>query len=208
VEKTIEWVMSSLGFVFAVIERNANWLAPVTGFVAFIVLTILFGLAVRWTVYKSISLYLYLKSKIIQAFNAFGNMIESIESRTVRLVVKIMAKIKKHVVADIVFDALFEAYCQNKLTRSEWKRYNDLIGKFCGLDDLVLYKRHKNAIRNALKKRKLAGPNKKSSKGDENPFKAAGGPPALHVPPVEKIEDTNIVSSSKFLQKLKERNAA
>jgi hypothetical protein len=199
VEKILEWVMSAAGFVFAVLDRNSWWLGPFLITVAGIALLYAAAVLLRWGVEKSIWLYMRAKLEVVRAYKGFWNTIDWIGIKFSLMAGTIMAKIRKHVVADIVFDALFKACMDGEMTNAEFKRFNNLIGKWAGLDDLVTKKRHKNAIKNALKKNKLDGPKQK----------IPGGAPSLHIPPVEEPSTpSNVVPRSKFLQRQKEKNAA
>lgn len=118
--------------------------------------------------------------------------------------VAVMHKVKKTVVGDRLYDCILKMEIDGILNSKDSKVVQSIIAEGLGLPELLPRKLHRAFLRAYFKGttdkpplyEKLAGPRK-------YPFNlGAGGPPSLHIPPVEKIV------WYKLLERIKGRNAA
>lgn len=116
----------------------------------------------------------------------------------------IMAKWEQGLLADIIHDALFEKLMRDEITDKQYRKFTKKVGKDMGLPDLLPKRVGKAFIHKYLKERyqKLAGPK----------TTIPGGAPSLHIPIHDPDTTTsvtpNVVSRSKFMQKLEARKTA
>jgi hypothetical protein len=116
-----------------------------------------------------------------------------------------MAKWERSLIADILHDALFEANIRGTINDKQYSRWSKIVGVGLGLPDMLPRKLHRAFIKAYFLGTdktpphyvKLSGPKKVIPGGLPQPIKSGDsvGPPV-------------VVSHSKFLNKMKEKQAA
>jgi len=178
------YLAQALGFIFGVLERNADWLAPAA-----------FAVCVCLALFLTYRLAIKTYHGVRRAWRWFSHRVRK-HPVTRRAGGYVMAKWERSLVADILHDALFHANLSGKLSDKQYDRWQRIVGKGMGLPDLLPRKIHRMALKNYFEKRaKLAGPVNK----------IPGAPDGkAYIPAVE----SNVVPNSDFLRRLKEKRAA
>jgi len=207
-----DFVAMMLSFLFSIIEKNAAMVMVLCTAAAVIIIGYLVKVALEKAVFIGSYLWYSLKQEVTELYHIVRR---KLRFRTSALLTKhrwsrrvkgvIMAKWERSLIADILHDALFVANVNGIITDKQYSRWSKIVGIGLGLPDMLPRKLHRAFIRayflgtdkTSPKYAKLSGPKKVIPGGPPKPIKTGDsvGPPV-------------VVPHSKFLNKMKEKQAA